>query len=94
MSDVKISTTASIDRQTWDKVQAVLKCHYLTISDALYLLMQNIADQGELPFSCVIPGPETIAAMEAAEQGEMVSFDTVEELMAYLNEDDDDDAED
>ena len=94
MSDVKISTTASIDRQTWDKVQAVLECHYLTISDALYLLMQNIADQGELPFSCVIPGPETIAAMEAAERGEMVSFDTVEELMAYLNEDDDDDAED
>ncbi|MDE2786588.1 MAG: type II toxin-antitoxin system RelB/DinJ family antitoxin [Chloroflexota bacterium] len=91
MSEVKISATASIDRQTWDKVQAVLECHYLTISDALYLLMQNIADEGDLPFSCIIPGPKTIAAMEEAEHGEMVSFDTVEELMAYLNEDDDDD---
>ena len=94
MSDVKISATASIDRQTWDQVQAVLECHYLTISDALYLLMQNIADEGDLPFSCVIPGPKTIAAMEEAERGEMVSFDTVEELMAYLNEDNDDDEED
>ena len=94
MSDVKISATASIDRQTWDKVQAVLECHYLTISDAFCLLMQNIADEGNLPFSCIIPGPETIAAMEEAERGEMVSFDTVEELMAYLNADDSDDEED
>ena len=88
MSEVKIS--ASIDRQTWNKVEAVLECHYLTISDALYLLMQNIADEGDLPFSCVIPGPETIAAMEAAENGSLPTFDSVAELMADLNSDEED----
>lgn len=90
MSEVKISATASIDRQTWDKVQAVLECHYLTISDALYLLMQNIADEDDLPFSCIIPGPETIAAMEAAERGELVTVGSVDDLIAELNRDDDD----
>ena len=90
MSDVKISATASIDRQTWDKVQAVLECHYLTISDAFCLLMQNIADEGNLPFSCIIPGPETIAAMEAAENGELVTVGSVDDLIAELNRNDGD----
>ena len=90
MSDVKVRATASIDRETWDKAQAVLECHYLTISDALYLLMQNIADEGALPFSCIIPGPETIAAMEAAERGDLVTVGSVDDLIAELNRDDDD----
>ncbi len=90
MSDVKISATASIDQETLEKVEAVLECHYLTISDALYLLMQNIADEGDLPFSCIIPGPKTIAAMEAAERGELVTIGSVDDLIAELNRDDDD----
>ncbi len=90
MSEVKISASASVDRQTWEKVQAVLECHYLTISDALYLLMQNIADEDDLPFSCIIPGPETIAAMEELENGSLPTFDSVAELMADLNSDEED----
>ena len=90
MSEVKINAVANIDRQTWDKVEAVLECHYITISDALYLLMQNIADEGDLPFSCVIPGPETIAAMKEAENGSLPTFDSVAELMADLNSDEED----
>ena len=91
MSDVEVKATASIDRETWDKVQAVLECHYLNISDALYLLMQAVADQGDLPFSCIIPGPETIAAMEAAERGELITVGSVDDLIAELNKDDGDD---
>ena len=90
MSDIKISASASIDQQKWDAVAAALKCHYLTISDALYLLMQNIADEGKLPFSCVIPGPETIAAMEELERGDFRTFNSVAELMADLNSDEED----
>ena len=91
MSDIKISASASIDRETWNEVAAVLECHYLTISDALYLLMQYIADEGNLPFSCIIPGPETIAAMEAAEQGDLITIGSVDDLIAELNRYDDED---
>ena len=68
----------------------MLECHYLTISDALYLLMQNIADEDDLPFSCAIPGPETIAAMKEAENVSLPTFDSVAELMADLNSDEED----
>ena len=34
MSAIKISASASIDQQTWHEVEAVLKCHAFTISDA------------------------------------------------------------
>lgn len=94
MSDIKISANASIDQQTWDEAKAVLDCHFLSVSDALYLLMYHIAGEGKLPFSCVIPGPATITAMEEFDNGETVTFDTVEELMAYLTSDEDEDAAD
>ena len=90
MSEVKISATASIDRQTWDKVQAVLECHYLTISDVLYLLMQNIADEDDLRFSCITSNAETIAAMRELENGSLPTFDSVAELMADLNSNEED----
>ena len=93
MDNIKISATANVGQQTWDAVAAVLDSHHLTISDALYLLMQNIADEGDLPFSCIVPGPATVAAMKEAERGEMVSFESVGDLMAYLNEGDDEDEE-
>lgn len=90
MSDVKISATASIDRQTWDKVQAVLECHAFTISDAFRLMLMHTAINKELPFDCIIPGPETIAAMRELENGSLPTFDSVAELMADLNNDEED----
>ena len=92
MSDVKISATATIDPQTWDEVKAVLKCHAFTVSDAFRLMLLHTAINKELPFDCIIPNAETIAAMEALERGDdVISFDNVADLMAYLNADDDED---
>ena len=91
MNDIKISATTTIDPKTWDEAKAVLNCHYLSVSDALYLLMHHIADAGDLPFSCIIPGPKTIAAMEELERGEGVTFCSVADLIAELNSGDDDD---
>ena len=91
MNAVKIEVSTDVDRETWDKVTAVLDGHYITISDALRLMMHYIAAEEALPFPCIPLDPETIAAMEELDNGETVTFDTVEELMAYLNSDDDDD---
>ena len=90
MSDIKISATASIDRQTWDEVEAVLKCHAFTISDAFRLMLMHTAINKELPFDCIIPGPKTIAAMKELENGSLPTFDSVAELMADLNNDEED----
>jgi len=88
---IKIEASADIDRKTWDKVAAVLDGHYITISDALGLMMHYIAAEEALPFPCIPLDPETIAEIRSADSGDMVSFDNVADLMAYLNADDDED---
>ena len=90
MSDIKISASASIDRQTWDEVAAVLKCHAFTVSDAFRLMLMHTAINKELPFDCIIPGPKTIAAMKELERGDFRTFNSVAELMADLNSDEED----
>ena len=91
MSDIKISASASIDQETWDEVEAVLKCHAFTISDAFRLMLRHTAINKALPFDCIIPGPKTIAAMEELERGEGVTFCSVDDLIAELNREDDED---
>ena len=91
MSDIKISASADVDRETWDKVAAVLDGHYITISDAFGLMMHYIAAEEALPFPCIPLDPETIAEIRSEERGDVVSFDNVADLMAYLNADDDED---
>lgn len=90
MSEVKISATASIDRQTWEKVEAVLEKHCFTVSDAFRLMLMHTAAQKELPFDCFIPNMETIAAMRELENGSLPTFNSVAELMADLNSDEED----
>lgn len=91
MDAIKIEASADVDQKTWDKVAAVLDGHYITISDALGLMMHYIAAEEALPFPCIPLDPETIADIRSAERGDMVSFDNVADLMAYLNADDDED---
>ena len=60
----------------------------LTPSDAFRLMMVRIATEQKMPFELLVPNAETIAAMKAARQGDVVSFDSGEDLMADLNADD------
>ena len=94
MNDVKINATATIDPQTWDEVKAVLKCHAFTVSDAFRLMLLHTAINKELPFDCIIPNAETIAAMEELERGEGLTFCSVDDLIAELNREDDEYDED
>ena len=87
---IVINATAEVDPQVWEQVKAVLKCHDFTVSDAFRLMLLHTAIGNELPFDCIIPGPETVAAIEELERGETISFGTVDELMAYLKADDED----
>ena len=91
---IKIEVSTDVDRETWDKVAAVLDGHYITISDALRLMMHYIAAEEALPFPCIPLDPETIAEIKGVDHGDLLTFDTVEELMAYLNSDEDEDDDD
>ena len=70
------------------EASAVLATMGLTISDAVRLLLTRVAHDKALPFEPFRPNAETIAAMEEARAGKLASFDSIEALMADLNEDD------
>ena len=71
-----------------DEAAAVLATMGLTVSDAVRLLLTRIAHDKALPFEPLRPNAETIAAMQEARTGKLASFDSIEALMADLNEDD------
>ena len=60
----------------------------LTVSDAVRMMLVRVALEHALPFSPLVPNAETIEAMKEARQGNLDSFDSVDDLMADLNADD------
>jgi DNA-damage-inducible protein J len=71
-----------------DEAAAVLATMGLTVSDAVRLLLTRVAHDKALPFEPLRPNAETIAAMEEARTGKLASYNSIEALMADLNEGD------
>jgi len=79
---------ARIDEKTRQEAAAVLGAIGLTVSDAFRLMMVRIAAEKRLPFEPLAPNAETVAAMEAARRGDLVTVGDVDGLMTDLNADD------
>ncbi|EQD74265.1 RelB antitoxin [mine drainage metagenome] len=77
-----------IDGAIKEEAAAVLAAMGLTVSDAVRLLLTRVAREHALPFDPLIPNDLTIAAMKEARAGNLVKFDSVEDLMADLHADD------
>ncbi len=60
----------------------------LTVSDAFRLLLVRVAAEKTLPFEPLKPNAETIAAMDAARRGDLVSAGKPDKLLQSLNEGD------
>lgn len=52
------------------------------------IMLAKIATENTLPFNVREPNAETAAALEACRRGDVVNFNSVEDLMADLNADD------
>ena len=79
---------ARIDEQVKDEAATVLASIGLTVSDAFRLMMVRIATDKRLPFEPLVPNAETIAAMQAARRGDLVTVGSIDDLLADLNADD------
>jgi DNA-damage-inducible protein J len=79
---------ARIDEQVKDEAAIVLASIGLTVSDAFRLMMVRIATEKRLPFEPLVPNAETIAAMQAARHGDLVTVGSIDNLLADLNADD------
>ena len=65
----------------------VLAAMGLSVSDAIRLMLVRVVSDKALPFDVRIPNAETQAAMRDIQDGKVTRFDSVEALMADLNDD-------
>jgi DNA-damage-inducible protein J len=79
---------ARIDEHVKNQAAAVLNAMGLTVSDAFRPLLVRVAAEKTLPFEIRNPNAKTVAAMEAARRGDLVTAGSPENLLASLNEDD------
>ncbi len=79
---------ARIDGHIKEQAAVVLATMGLTVSDAFRMMMVRIATEKSLPFEPLIPNAETIAAMEDARAGRLITVGHPNNLLASLNEED------
>ncbi len=79
---------ARIDKRLKKEATAVLSEMGLSVSDAIRLMLVRVVSDKALPFDVRIPNAETQAAMRDIQAGKVKRFDSVEALMADLNDDD------
>jgi DNA-damage-inducible protein J len=90
--DIKMAANtvvrARIDGITKEKATVVLAAIGLTVSDAFRLLLTRVAREKALPFEPLIPNRKTIEAMKAARRGDLVTVNSLDNLLNSLNADD------
>lgn len=88
MSTTDTYVRARIDTETKERAAIALEAMGLSVSDAIRLLMQRIADENRLPFEVKAPNAATRQAMAELEAGQGKRFASVDDLMADLHADD------
>lgn len=88
MSSADTYVRARIDTVTKERATEALNEMGLSISDAIRLLMRQIAEERRLPFDMKVPNARTRDAIDELEAGKGKRFDSVAALMADLNADD------
>ena len=82
-AQAEIRTTA--DQRLIEEASAIFSEAGFSLADAVHmLLLRTVADHA-LPFDPVVIGPETVAAVQAARNGEVERFQSLHDLMADLH---------
>lgn len=76
---------ARIDTDTKERATNALAAMGFSVSDAIRMLLVQVADENRLPFEVKIPNRETLAAMAELEAGRGHHAKTVKEFMAAMN---------
>lgn len=73
-----------IDNITMKEVDSVLKERGISISEAMRLVLLQIAKNKSFPFDDIVPNQETLDAMEEVENNHLLSYGSVDELLKDL----------
>jgi DNA-damage-inducible protein J len=78
----------TVDTRVKEEATAIYAAVGLTIEEAFRIMLMRTVAERALPFDPLIPNTETVEAMKAARQGDVVKVGSVDELMADLHADD------
>ena len=85
----KTRFTAEVDSDILARATEILKRDQLTLDDTLQEMLSHIVAHDTAPcFRCGEANAETLQAMAEAETGDLVTADTVADLLTDLNEED------
>jgi DNA-damage-inducible protein J len=85
MMSTETFVRARIDGAVKAQAADILAGMGLTLADAIRLMLERVATEKGLPFEADLPNSDTRAAIAEAEEGELPSFASVDELMTELN---------
>jgi DNA-damage-inducible protein J len=77
-----------IDPKLKSKAAKTFGAMGLSLSEAVRVFLTRAVTDQAFPFELRVPNAKTVAAMKAGDRGEVVKFNSVEELMADLHADD------
>ena len=82
---MKTIVRARISEEIKNEANIVLSEIGLTISDVFRILLIRIAREKSIPFEPLIPNIKTIEAIKAARNGDLITVDSLDNLMFELN---------
>lgn len=72
-----------------EDVARILKKIGLSATEAITLFYSQVRLQNGIPFPVKIPNKTTLKAMKDADDGKTIDFNSFEEMMKYLKDDED-----
>lgn len=80
----KRQTSIKVDPEAWDAAKVIFDEYNLTVTDAINIFLNRVRIEGGLPFPLKVPSERLIKAMQEAEANDLVSYNSLEEMMNDL----------
>ncbi len=77
-------TSIKVDTVAWDSAKEIFKEYNMSVSDAINIFLNKVRLEGGLPFDIKVPNDRLNKSIQEAESGEIVKYDSVEDMMNDL----------
>ena len=81
---VRRQTSIKVDAKAWDSAKEVFKEYNMSVTDAINIFLNKVRLEGGMPFDIKVPNARLKEAMRQVENGEVVKYDSVEDMMKDL----------
>ena len=80
----KRQTSIKVDPEAWDAAKVIFDEYNLTVTDAINIFLNRVRIEGGLPFPLKVPSERLTKAMQEAEANDLVSYNSLEEMINDL----------